>query len=50
VIRLASQQEIGPEALLRQQLFVYRDLWTWWNDPYQAAPPLVPAEQLSLGL
>ena len=37
-------------ALLRQQLFVYRDLWTWLNDPYQAPPPLVPAEQLSLGL
>ena len=29
-------------ALLRMNLFVYRDLWTWVNDPYQA-PPL-PAE------
>ncbi|MCZ2147954.1 MAG: IS4 family transposase [Bryobacterales bacterium] len=37
-------------ALLRQQLFVYRDLWTWLNDPYQAPPPLVAAEQLALGL
>lgn len=37
-------------ALLRQQLSVYRDLWTWLNDPYQAPPPLVPAEQLALGL
>ena len=27
-------------ALLRQQLFVYRDLFTWLNDPYQAPPPL----------
>ena len=37
-------------ALLRQQLFVYRDLWTWLNDPFQAPPPLVAAEQLSLNL
>jgi hypothetical protein len=25
-------------ALLRQQLFVYRDLFTWLNDPFQAPP------------
>jgi hypothetical protein len=37
-------------AILRQQLFVPRDLWTWLNDPYQAPPPLVPAEQLALAL
>ena len=24
-------------ALLRQQLFVYRDLWTWLNDPFRPA-------------
>lgn len=35
-------------ALLRQQLFVHRDLWTWLNDPYQAPPPLAVAEQLAL--
>ena len=29
-------------ALLRQQLFVYRDLWIWLNDPFQ--PPSIPAE------
>ena len=28
-------------ALLRQQLFVYRDLLIWLNDPYQAPPALV---------
>ena len=27
-------------ALLRRQLFVYRDLFTWLNDPYQAPPAL----------
>jgi hypothetical protein len=27
-------------ALLRQQLFVYRDLWKWLNDPFQAPPAL----------
>ncbi len=38
-------------ALLRQQLFVYRDLWLWIDHPFQAPPPIesVP-EQLTLGL
>lgn len=27
-------------ALLRQQLFVYRDLYPWLNDPYQTPPGL----------
>ena len=27
-------------ALLRQQLFVYRDLFTWLNDPFQPPPAL----------
>jgi hypothetical protein len=36
-------------ALLRQQLFVYRDLWTWMDNPFQ--PPVTPTlEQLNLGL
>ena len=38
-------------ALLRQQLFVYRDLWTWIENPFQ--PPPIPetlAEQLALQL
>jgi len=38
-------------ALLRQQLFVYRDLWTWIDNPFQ--PPPVPEtlpEQLALQL
>jgi hypothetical protein len=37
-------------ALLRQQLFVYRDLWIWINDPFHAPPPLPRAEQLPLPL
>lgn len=37
-------------ALLRQQLSVYRDLWTWLNNPFQSPPSLVEAEQLSLGV
>jgi hypothetical protein len=28
-------------ALLRQQLFFYRDLYVWLDDPYQAPPALV---------
>lgn len=38
-------------SLLRQQLFVYRDLWTWIDNPFQ--PPLLVVsslEQLPLGL
>jgi hypothetical protein len=36
-------------ALLRQQLFVYRDLWKWLDDPFQAPAELVSA-QLELQL
>jgi Transposase DDE domain/Domain of unknown function (DUF4372) len=38
-------------ALLRQQLFVYRDLWQWIDSPFQPPPLLAPAlQQLPLGL
>ena len=38
-------------ALLRQQLFVYRDLWQWIDSPFQSPPLVSPAlEQLQLGL
>jgi hypothetical protein len=38
-------------ALLRQQLFVYRDLWAWIDDPFQPPPiPERPSEQLTLQL
>jgi hypothetical protein len=39
-------------ALLRQQLFAYRDLWAWINAPFQPPPLLEPpaAEQLPLAL
>ena len=38
-------------ALLRQQLFVYRDLFTWLNDPFQAPPALhgIHDAQMTLG-
>ena len=38
-------------ALLRQQLFVYRDLWTWLDEPFQP-PAALPqaASQLNLAL
>jgi hypothetical protein len=39
-------------ALLRQQLFFYRDLWLWLDDPFQAPPALVgvhdDAQQLAI--
>ena len=37
-------------ALLRQQLFVYRDLFIWLNDPFQAPPALAGIEQQQLAL
>ena len=36
-------------ALLRQQLFVYRDLWVWIDHPFQAPElPESPPEQLAI--
>jgi len=39
-------------ALLRQQLFFYRDLWLWLDDPFQAPPALAgvhdDAQQLEI--
>ena len=35
-------------ALLRQQLFVHRDLWTWLDDPFQSPPAYAEFDQLSL--
>lgn len=35
-------------ALLRQQLFVHRDLWLWLNDPFQGPPGEPEIPQLSL--
>ena len=35
-------------ALLRHQLFVYRDLWTWLNDPFKGPPGPGEPEQMSL--
>ena len=37
-------------ALLRQQLFVYRDLFTWLNDPYQAPPALAGLHDAQMDL
>ncbi len=34
-------------ALLRYNLFTYRDLWTWIDQPYEPPPEAVIAEQLS---
>ena len=37
-------------ALLRQQLFVYRELFTWLNDPYQAPPALAGLHDAQMDL
>jgi IS4 transposase len=34
-------------ALLRLNLFSYRDLWKWLDDPF-AVPPIEPVQQLKL--
>ena len=36
-------------ALLRVNLFTYRELWDWLNDPFHT-PPLGPSEQLELAI
>lgn len=35
-------------ALLRWNLFTYRDLWAWIDDPYEIPPEIVRPEQLLL--
>ena len=37
-------------ALLRQQLFVYRDLMSWLNDPFHAPPALNGVHDAQLDL
>jgi Transposase DDE domain/Domain of unknown function (DUF4372) len=37
-------------ALLRMNLFVYRDLWTWLNDPFDRPPDWPEPEQVPLAL
>jgi hypothetical protein len=37
-------------ALLRQQLFVYRDLYQWPDDPFQAPPALAGVQDAQLEL
>jgi IS4 transposase len=37
-------------ALLRQQLFVYRDLWVWIDRPFQPPPPLDDIGKAQLAL
>ncbi len=37
-------------ALLRQQLFVYRDLVAWLNDPYKAPPALEELHDAQMAL
>jgi hypothetical protein len=36
-------------ALLRQQLFVYRDLWAWLNEPFEG-PPALETRQMELAM
>jgi len=38
----------GLIALLRQQLFVYRDLWLWINTPFEPPLPLDEADSPQL--
>jgi Na+/H+ antiporter NhaA len=37
-------------VLVRQQLFVYRDLFPWLNDPFQAPPVLEGVHDVNLTL
>ena len=35
-------------ALLRQQIFVYRAMWDWLNDPFHAPPSVLNPNQTEL--
>ena len=35
-------------AILRMNLFTYRDLWTWLNDPFETPPVPYIKEQMNL--
>jgi len=35
-------------AMLRYNLFTYRDLWSWINNPFETLPIVPDVEQLSL--
>jgi hypothetical protein len=37
-------------AMLRCNLFTYRELWAWLDSPYEVPPLLPTGEQLALGL
>jgi len=37
-------------ALLREQLFVYRDLFAWLNQPFEPPPGLPPVSPVQLSL
>ncbi len=37
-------------AMLRYNLFTYRDLWAWIDSPYEVPPIVSAGEQLALGL
>jgi hypothetical protein len=36
-------------AMLRYNLFTYRDLWAWLDSPFEPPPVVEAAEQLSMG-
>ena len=37
-------------ALLRMNLFTYRDIWSWMNSPFETPPENLETEQMALGL
>lgn len=37
-------------ALLRMNLFTYRDIWSWMNSPFETPPENLEAEQMAMGL
>jgi len=37
-------------AMLRYNLFTYRDLWVWIDNPFEPQPVIEDAEQLSMRL
>ena len=48
-LRSSFDWSLSNPIALRQQLFVYRDLFTWLNDPFHA-PPVLDDRRMSLAL
>lgn len=43
-LRASFNWSLSNLLLLRQQLFVHRDLWAWFNEPFEPPPEMADAQ------